>query len=45
LLISAAHLTPLLEHIAKLDEAINNIYFEQHWLQQAQTNRQAIGTT
>jgi hypothetical protein len=44
LLISAAHLTPLLEHIAKLDEAINNIYFEQHWLQ-AQTDRQAIGTT
>ncbi|XP_062153537.1 transmembrane emp24 domain-containing protein p24beta2-like [Alnus glutinosa] len=36
-----AHLTPLLEHIAKLDEAINNIYFEQHWLQ-AQTDRRAI---
>ncbi|XP_062153516.1 transmembrane emp24 domain-containing protein p24beta2-like [Alnus glutinosa] len=36
-----AHLTPLLEHIAKLDEAINDIYFEQHWLQ-AQTDRQAI---
>lgn len=36
------HLNPLLEQIAKLEEALYNIQFEQHWLE-AQTDRQAIG--
>jgi hypothetical protein len=31
-----------LEQIAKLEEALYNIQFEQHWLE-AQTDRQAIG--
>ncbi|KAF5443186.1 hypothetical protein F2P56_035767 [Juglans regia] len=35
------HLNPLLEHISKLEEALYNIQFEQHWLE-AQTERQAI---
>ncbi|GAV68457.1 EMP24_GP25L domain-containing protein [Cephalotus follicularis] len=35
------HFTPLLEQIAKLEEALYNIQFEQHWLE-AQTDRQAI---
>ncbi|GAB2285174.1 hypothetical protein Dimus_019626 [Dionaea muscipula] len=35
------HLNPLLEQIAKLEEALYNIQFEQHWLE-AQTDRQAI---
>ncbi|KAE8075504.1 hypothetical protein FH972_014214 [Carpinus fangiana] len=36
-----AHVTPLLEQIAKLEEALDNIVFEQHWLK-AETYRQAI---
>ena len=36
------HFAPLLEQIAKLEEALYNIQFEQHWLE-AQTDRQAIG--
>ena len=43
LLISAEHFAPLLEQIAKLEEALYNIQFEQHWLE-AQTDRKAIGT-
>ena len=39
---SAEHFNPLLEQIAKLEEALYNIQFEQHWLE-AQTDRQAIG--
>jgi hypothetical protein len=35
------HFTPLLEQIAKLEEALYSIQFEQHWLE-AQTDRQAI---
>ncbi|OEL22895.1 Transmembrane emp24 domain-containing protein p24beta2 [Dichanthelium oligosanthes] len=35
------HFAPLFEQIAKLDEALYNIQFEQHWLE-AQTDRQAI---
>ncbi|CAJ2633560.1 transmembrane emp24 domain-containing protein p24beta2-like [Trifolium pratense] len=35
------HFNPLLEQIAKLEEALYNIQFEQHWLE-AQTDRQAI---
>ncbi|XP_020234305.1 transmembrane emp24 domain-containing protein p24beta2 [Cajanus cajan] len=35
------HFTPLLEQIGKLEEALYNIQFEQHWLE-AQTDRQAI---
>lgn len=35
------HFTPLLEQISKLEEALYNIQFEQHWLE-AQTDRQAI---
>ncbi|XP_072972809.1 transmembrane emp24 domain-containing protein p24beta2-like [Typha angustifolia] len=35
------HFAPILEQIAKLDEALYNIQFEQHWLE-AQTDRQAI---
>ncbi|KAK9093890.1 hypothetical protein Scep_025359 [Stephania cephalantha] len=34
------HGNPLLEHIAKLEDALYNIQFEQHWLE-AQTDRQA----
>ncbi|KAL6601786.1 hypothetical protein ACP70R_045006 [Stipagrostis hirtigluma subsp. patula] len=35
------HFGALFEQIAKLDEALYNIQFEQHWLE-AQTDRQAI---
>uniref|UniRef100_A0ACD5XUH6 Uncharacterized protein n=1 Tax=Avena sativa TaxID=4498 RepID=A0ACD5XUH6_AVESA len=35
------HFSPLFEQIAKLDEALYSIQFEQHWLE-AQTDRQAI---
>ncbi|KAG9132179.1 hypothetical protein Leryth_022236 [Lithospermum erythrorhizon] len=35
------HFKPLYEHIGKLEEALYNIQFEQHWLE-AQTDRQAI---
>ncbi|KAF3796633.1 Transmembrane emp24 domain-containing protein p24beta2 [Nymphaea thermarum] len=35
------HLKPLLEQIAKLEEALYNVQFEQHWLE-AQTERQAL---
>lgn len=42
LCLSAEHLNPLLEQISKLEEALYNIQFEQHWLE-AQTERQAIG--
>ncbi|THU61680.1 hypothetical protein C4D60_Mb07t25870 [Musa balbisiana] len=35
------HFGPLLEQIGKLEEALYNIQFEQHWLE-AQTDRQAI---
>lgn len=35
------HFNPLLEHISKLEEALYNIQFEQHWLE-AQTDRQAL---
>ncbi|XVF70906.1 hypothetical protein PTKIN_Ptkin11bG0200100 [Pterospermum kingtungense] len=35
------HLNPLLDQISKLEEALYNIQFEQHWLE-AQTERQAI---
>ncbi|XP_078175957.1 emp24/gp25L/p24 family/GOLD family protein [Carex rostrata] len=35
------HFAPLLDQIAKLDEALYNIQFEQHWIE-AQTDRQAI---
>lgn len=38
----AEHFGPLLEQIGKLEEALYNIQFEQHWLE-AQTDRQAIG--
>lgn len=38
----AEHFTPLLEQIVKLEEALFNIQYEQHWLE-AQTERQAIG--
>ena len=38
----AEHFKPLYEHIGKLEEALYNIQFEQHWLE-AQTDRQAIG--
>jgi hypothetical protein len=40
--LNAEHFNPLLEQIAKLEEALYNIQFEQHWLE-AQTDRQAIG--
>ncbi|XP_056162684.1 uncharacterized protein LOC130136604 [Syzygium oleosum] len=36
------HINPLLEQIGKLEEALSNIQFEQHWLE-AQTEHQAIG--
>ncbi|KAE9456341.1 hypothetical protein C3L33_11757, partial [Rhododendron williamsianum] len=35
------HFKPVLEQILKLEEALYNIQFEQHWLE-AQTDRQAI---
>ncbi|KAK9005226.1 hypothetical protein V6N11_042670 [Hibiscus sabdariffa] len=35
------HFDPLLEQISKLEEALYNVQFEQHWLE-AQTERQAI---
>ncbi|TKY47044.1 Transmembrane emp24 domain-containing protein p24beta2 [Spatholobus suberectus] len=35
------HLNPLLEQITKLEQALFNIQYEQHWLE-AQTERQAI---
>ncbi|CAO2812910.1 unnamed protein product [Amaranthus hypochondriacus] len=35
------HLSPVYEQIAKLEEALYNIQFEQHWLE-AETDRQAI---
>nr|ACG35396.1 transmembrane emp24 domain-containing protein 3 precursor [Zea mays] len=35
------HFAPLFDQIGKLDEALYNIQFEQHWLE-AQTDRQAI---
>uniref|UniRef100_A0A7C8ZBI9 GOLD domain-containing protein n=1 Tax=Opuntia streptacantha TaxID=393608 RepID=A0A7C8ZBI9_OPUST len=35
------HLGPVYEQIAKLEEALYNIQFEQHWLQ-AETDRQAL---
>ncbi|XP_010252793.1 PREDICTED: transmembrane emp24 domain-containing protein p24beta2 [Nelumbo nucifera] len=35
------HFNPLLEQIAKLEESLYNIQFEQHWLE-AQTDRQAL---
>lgn len=35
------HVSPLYEQIAKLEEALYNIQFEQHWLE-AETDRQAI---
>ncbi|XAR68246.1 hypothetical protein NMG60_11003315 [Bertholletia excelsa] len=35
------HFNPLLEQISKLEEALYNIQFEQHWLE-AETARQAI---
>ncbi|XP_058209938.1 cellulose synthase-like protein E1 isoform X2 [Rhododendron vialii] len=35
------HINPLLEQISKLEEALYNIQFEQHWLE-AQTESQAI---
>ncbi|XP_054797501.1 transmembrane emp24 domain-containing protein p24beta2-like [Prosopis cineraria] len=35
------HFNPLLQQISKLEEALYNIQFEQHWLE-AQTERQAI---
>lgn len=38
----AEHFNPLLDQISKLEEALYNIQFEQHWLE-AQTDRQAIG--
>lgn len=37
----AEHFQPLFEQIQKLEEAIFNIQFEQHWLE-AETDRQAI---
>jgi len=44
MLIFAEHLTPLFEEILKLEQALFNIQYEQHWLE-AQTERQAIGTS
>lgn len=35
------HFNPLLEQIERLEEALYNVQFEQHWLE-AQTERQAI---
>lgn len=36
------HFNPLFEQITKLEEALYNIQFEQHWLE-AETDRQAVG--
>lgn len=36
------HLKPVMEQIVKLEEALYNVQFEQHWLE-AQTERQALG--
>jgi len=38
---STEHLGPVYEQIAKLEEALHNIQFEQHWLE-AETDRQAL---
>ena len=38
----AEHFNPLMDQISKLEEALYNIQFEQHWLE-AQTDRQEIG--
>lgn len=38
----AEHFRPLLEQISKLEDALYNIQFEQHWLQ-AQSDRQTFG--
>lgn len=35
------HFAPVIEQIGKLEDALYNIQFEQHWLE-AQTERQAI---
>ncbi|KAK8674316.1 hypothetical protein V6N13_112609 [Hibiscus sabdariffa] len=35
------HIDPLMEEISRLEEALYNIQFEQHWIE-AQTDRQAI---
>ncbi|CAN0875124.1 Transmembrane emp24 domain-containing protein p24beta2 [Linum grandiflorum] len=35
------HLKPLVEQISKLEDALYNVQFEQHWLE-AQTERQAL---
>lgn len=35
------HFNPIVDHISKLEEALHNIQFEQHWLE-AQTDRQAL---
>ncbi|GLJ46333.1 hypothetical protein SUGI_0976480 [Cryptomeria japonica] len=35
------HFNPLMQQIAKLEEALYNVQFEQHWLE-AQTERQSI---
>lgn len=40
----AEHFAPLMEQITKLEEALYNIQFEQHWIE-AQTDRQAIGSS
>ncbi|KAG9146781.1 hypothetical protein Leryth_005099 [Lithospermum erythrorhizon] len=37
----AEHFKPLYAHIGKLEEALYNIQFEQHWLE-AQTDRQSL---
>lgn len=37
----ADHFKPILEQISKLEDALYNIQFEQHWLE-AETDRQAI---
>jgi hypothetical protein len=42
ILINAEHFTPMLDQIIKLEEALFNIQYEQHWLE-AQTERQSIG--
>lgn len=42
LCVCTEHFAPLLEQVGKLEEALYNIQFEQHWLE-AQTDRQAIG--
>ena len=42
-MMSAEHFAPLMEQMSKLEEALYNIQFEQHWIE-AQTDRQAIGS-